>query len=171
MCSVNKEFFEHLESFYTGGLLLGCFDQQIKTVLPLLTRCCLCNSPDHIQRQSGAQYSANDSTSNFLNTRRQLLMKALLGYNEVNFLTESLSTDFNEVMLDCSNHIALRCDKHFWTAINIVAIFLFEILKLIFQGRLFRQTCQSSRFLTLSLNFGYPPTLPKVIQSGHPDPR
>lgn len=88
-----RQFFESLENFNITKLS-KCKVSCIRMVLPLLTRCGLCQPPD-IQNSMQRK-------------KAQLLMKLLLGFKEVNFLVEALSTDFNEVSGDCHNLLALR---------------------------------------------------------------
>lgn len=124
MDCVDKSFFGYLETFSLENILKYA-DPQIVTVLPLLTRCCLCSSSFGISQQQEQQQQHDDDQQlrdnnamasqqvqqSFFHQQRQKkqhLMKALLGYSEVNFLIESLSTDFNEVTVDCSNQLTLR---------------------------------------------------------------
>lgn len=92
MLCIDRQFFTLLESFDIPKLSI-CNDEALKIVLPLLTRCALC--------------SPADQTTTWVK-RRQLLMKKLLDFQDVNFLIESLSTDFNEVYSDCQNTVTLR---------------------------------------------------------------
>ena len=88
---IDRTFFDHLESFDIYQIL-KC-DKHIYSVLPLLTRCCLCSSSDISQQQE---------------EKKQKLMKTLLNYDDVNFLIESLSTDFNQLSIDCISQLSLR---------------------------------------------------------------
>lgn len=65
----------------------------LREVLPMLTRCALCCPVD----QTEIWYK-----------RRQLVMKFLLDFPAVNFLVDTLSTDFNEVLIDTTNHVQIR---------------------------------------------------------------
>lgn len=94
MLQTDKIFFKQLESFDVKKLTSNK-DENLKVVLPLLTRCALCASSDGI------------ASSEWMK-RRQLLLQKLLNFNEVNFLIESLSTDFNVVYTDCRNSVSLR---------------------------------------------------------------
>ncbi|XP_067943730.1 integrator complex subunit 2-like [Watersipora subatra] len=91
---IDRTFFDHLESFDIYQIL-KC-DKHIYSVLPLLTRCCLCSSSDISQQQE---------------EKKQKLMKTLLNYDDVNFLIESLSTDFNQLSIDCISQLSLRSKK------------------------------------------------------------
>ena len=91
---VDKQFFKQLECFDVVKLAENSNDC-LTSVLPLLTRCALCASSE-------------GTTSSLWMKKRQILLQKLLNFNEVNFLIESLSTDFNEVYSDCRNSISLR---------------------------------------------------------------
>lgn len=68
-------------------------DGSVTTVLPFITRCALCS---------------NEEQCHIWNRKKQALIKLLLNFPDVNFLVESLSTDFSEVASDCHDQLILR---------------------------------------------------------------
>ena len=101
---VDKQFFKQLECFDVVKLAENNNDC-LTSVLPLLTRCALCASSE-------------GTTSSLWMKKRQILLQKLLNFNEVNFLIESLSTDFNEVYSDCRNSISLRYLFYYCRGLN-----------------------------------------------------